>query len=297
MRLFYRHRRTIYNCNDTQCHRNPLRPAAPQHFGSKVIVGNADDRKRTRIDDRHRVQQCGNRRRRNRSRRQPVLKRKKCRFDAKPDKGDNINGTDKGQAAAECFSVQHTTVDKLGGFAQHRDKAKPDKGKGRAADVVAKVLHRDMDRFLVHLVADQRSGDQRQQLIKKIHRDQVCRKSNAQCNTKCRGIKGKEPVLSPLRLHIAECVQARKRPQKGHQQCKYHRHSIHPQCQRHIARERNHRDCRILASEHRQQRQDTGQQGKAFNIQISCQPLPEPEHQKAKTADDRHQYRQQHKPG
>ncbi len=214
MWLLNRPRRTKkYGGNSKNQHRI-LRETSLQKFRTKTVIGNADNRKSSRLHHRHSVQQRRYGRWGDRNSRKPPVKRENRSFHPKAKHGKHIDRLDQSFLLPQCHPRKNTTKSKIHCVSKPVDKDKPDKGERRATDGISHIFSTCKNRLPAASMHYKRHGYQGQHLIKHVHGHQVPRKSNAYRNPKCHRIKGKKHIVLCIMFHIFKRVERCKGPQK-----------------------------------------------------------------------------------
>ena len=217
MLLLDGHGRAEHDCEHRQPHRRILRPCAVEKIRAECVIDDAYDGERAGLDNGHGVQQRRHGRGRDRHGGQPRVNREQRRLDAEAHERHHKHRQQQILLVGDARHIQHAAVYELGrgvrAVGQHEYHA--DEGQRRAADRIVQIGAAGVDRRCVQLVEHKRQRDQRQQLVKRIEREQIAAQRDAGRYAIAHQIVGEECVLAPLRLHVFEGVERRQRPEEG----------------------------------------------------------------------------------
>ena len=269
-----------------------LRDRSPQEIRSEHIVSHAHHGKDAGIDHRDRVQQRCYRRRRDRCRREPVVKRKDCRFGAETDEAEDER---KQKHTRVIGPVNTAAVGKGAGGAEHgrqNDRHKPQRG---AADRIRGVFTSRVHTLMPSVMGYQRDRHQCQHLEEQIHSDHICRIADAERHAVCHDKEGKEPVSGFIALHILERVQKNQRPHDRDHQRKHIGHAVQTEIDRESAGKAI--DGHRIAAHKERGCPDAGRRGAchSFAPDPSARHILYGSHQHCKSARERQQYGNQQK--
>jgi len=194
-------------------------PDLVSHLGTEHVQRHAGDAERSRLDDRHRVQQPGDRRRRDHRNREPLVQRHQASFDAESDSEEQIRDLndrfvrvrDLGETldAAGCERDRPGEPEDEDGPRQHEHAA--------AEHSVGEVLPAGRARLVSFVVGDERVRRHRKQLVKQEDRHEIAGEGDPH-RRRQRGRKGGEvPSLAVLvqPAHVPDAVKRRDDPQQA----------------------------------------------------------------------------------
>ena len=196
--------RSVQEREDRQRQAYGLGHCPPQIIRAEHIVSHSHDGEDARVDHRHGVQQRCHGRRRDRCRRQPVVKREYGRLGAEPDKSQDksqLHGTAV-KHLEDTASVAEDSVHSV-----HRGQHNSHESQRRPSDRVGRVLSAREHALMPAVVSHQRDRHQCQHLDEYVHRDHVCGIAHAQRHAVRHDIEGKKAISPLISLHILEGIQ------------------------------------------------------------------------------------------
>ena len=254
MRLLDGARRAVEDREARRAHADPLRPASAQQIHVIAIVGQAQDRKRARLDHRNGVQQRCDRRRRRRGLGQPPASGEHGRLDAEAEEAQQIKHIGQillpvgitVQQPAECKIDRHA----VGYEEEHRGE-----GERRAAERENEIGLGRAGGLLGARVQHERHGAKREQLIEAVHREQIARQRHAERRAVGHREEGEEAALARVVLQIGEGIEHGQRPERRNDRGKEAAEAVEPEVKGQVDREAPERQCALRPRDHKRPRQ------------------------------------------
>ena len=292
MSLPQRLNRTEQQTEDRKYEADGLCDRSPQEIRSEHIVSHAHHGKDAGIDHRDRVQQRCYRRRCDRCRREPVVKRKDSCLGTETDKSEDKC---KQKHARVICAINAPSVDKGAGSAEHGRQDDRHKAQGGSADRIGRVFAPRIHTLVPTVMGNQRDRHQCQHLEEQIHSDHICRIADAERHAVCHDKEGKEPVSGFIALHILERVQKNQRPHDRDHQRKHIGHPVQTEIDRKPAGKAI--DGHRIAAHKERGCPDAGRRGAchSFTPDPSARHILYGSHQHCKSARERQQYGNQQK--
>ena len=217
----------VDNGEHGQCHGCILHPGSGQEFHAKAVVGQTNDGKGTGIDHRHCVQQGRNRRRGHTCLGKPGAQGENGGFHAKAHEGKEVDPQQQISMAQDPDGAKHASQGELTGIAIDDDENHAHQRKGRSTDGIIQIPADSQNSLPGQGVHHQGNCHQGQQLVEKVHGQDIRCKGNTQGNAIGDGIEQKEVFLMGFLLHVFKGIQGCQRPENRHQPGKYHGHTIY----------------------------------------------------------------------
>ena len=185
-------------------HGGLLRPGAAQKPAAEAEVHQAHHGEGAGFDDRDRVQQGRDRRRRDRGRGQPAVKREDRGLDAEAEEGQHEHGAQLPLVPGDPRRVQDAAVDEVERVCAAAEHHQEDEDQRRARRGIEDVELARPAGLVVHLVHHERERGEGHELIAEVEREEVRAVGDAGHDPEAHGEEAVEEVLPARVLHVGE---------------------------------------------------------------------------------------------
>ena len=291
MVLAHGHRGAVHDRQHRQQHRDVLRPGAAKQMRAEAEVRQAHDREHAGLDDRDRVQQRGDRRRRDGGTGQPGVHREDGRLHAEARKRAQVADAQQQRMLAGERLGEHAAHHERAAVAERDDDHHAHERDSRAEEGIDHVHPAGRDALAARAVHDQRDRRQRQELIEDVHRHDVRRRGDTQRHAVGDRIEREEVVFAALMLHVFKAIEHGQRPQERHQRREDAAQSVDDKGNGHVLHE-HERDRRGLAAMGQAEEHDQGRDDRhALHRPLALRAGFGRDNQHRQARDDRKKYR------